>query len=740
MRPIGATGTKNYGGFITSEELNRDWTGQALYRTVDRMVRSDPVVRAALMMVMLPIAEAEWTVEPAGTEPEDLAVAEFVRRALLEHLDWRKVVWQAIPARYGHAVLEETYEAAEWSLSVPDAEGEEQELPTRTFWVPAAYQPRLGRTIWRWIVDSTGRLEAIEQQRLDPANGQYSVVQIPTSQLVVVTNEQEGDDYTGISILRSAYRSWYTKEKLELIDAIAKERGGAGVFVGYVPDKDWDAEADGMEENLRALRANEESFLVLRVSDNKDEPGQSVEALDMKASSQADCMPSLDYHCRQILWSVLGAWQYLGQGAVGSRATAEAQDDPFYLGLNYMAGTIASAFNRQVVQRLVALNFNTDRFPTLRCGEIAPLDVGAWASGVAQVITAGGIEHDESLEAALRAKFDLPDKLITEDEDEDEDEPEETPESEPPSPDDEPTEPDDPPAPEGDATSSEDAPEADPTERALSAGVPPGEHGPSDAPSGRWRALTPAEQHVSLDAIDATVEEQRQRYEALCRDEAVRIASHFTSQLAGLADDADLTRPAEMQDALASQIEDVLAATAQFGRVSVRQELASQRPTALATLPVPDSPQGLVRWLQRSAKASARRIVDRLRGQAETLASQPGPGGGPPKPERALAALTSAAESGLRAEAVATVSQALSAGRRAETDAAAAEGLATTAQYSAILDTGTCGPCGALDGEMYEVGSPEYEDDYPPLADCEGGTRCRCIMILIADDEVPSER
>ena len=41
---------------------------------------------------------------------------------------------------------------------------------------------------------------------------------------------------------------------------------------------------------------------------------------------------------------------------------------------------------------------------------------------------------------------------------------------------------------------------------------------------------------------------------------------------------------------------------------------------------------------------------------------------------------------------------------------------------------------------MYDVGSPEYEADYPPLADCEGGTRCRCLMVLIAEDEVPSER
>lgn len=699
--------------------------GQSLYRTVDRMVRSDPVVRAALMMVMLPIAEATWTVEPAGSEPEDLAVAEFVRRACLEHLDWSKVVWQAIPARYGHAILEESYEAVEWSLSVPDEEGEQQETPASTYWVPAAFQPRLGRTIWRWLVDSTGRLTDVVQQRIDPANGQYAEVTIPTSQLVVVVNEQEGDDYTGISVLRAAYRSWYTKEKLELIDAIAKERGGAGVFVGYVPDADWDSEADAMEDNLRALRANEESFLVLRTKDDGT-GGQRVEALDMKASGMVDCLPSLNYHVTQILWTVLAPWMNLGQGGEGARATAETQDDPFYLGLGYMANAVASAFNRQMVPRLVGFNFATDRYPRLVCGEIRPLDVNGLVASIANLLTAGGIETDAELESALRSMLGLPEKLITEDEEE----PVEDPDEEtPPAP---PADPIEDPAPSEDAPPAPEGEEGDPATRALSAAP--------ETPPGRWRALTPAEAHVSLDAIDATVEEQRQRYEALCRDEAVRIASHFTSQLAGLADDAELTRPAEMQDTLAEQIRTVLEATAQFGRHSVRQELASQAgTTALATLPAGDNPESLAKWLTRRAKFSAQVVVDRLRAKAQSLASQ-GFGEGRPPSEKTLAALTSTAESGLRAEAVATVSQALAIGRRAETDAAASEGVALTAQYSAILDTGTCGPCGSLDGGMYDVGSPEYEADYPPLADCEGGTKCRCLMVVISADEVPSER
>ena len=694
------------------------------------MVRSDPVVRAALMMVMLPIAEAEWTVEPAGSEPEDLEVAEFVRRAMLEHLDWRKVVWHALPVRYGHAVLEESYEAVDWALSVPDEEGDQAELPERTYWAPAAYQPRLGRTIWRWNVDTHGRLQSITQQRIDPATGNHTEVEIEVSRLLVITNEQEGDDYTGVSILRSAYRSWYTKEKLELVDAMAKERTGLGLPVGTVPSADWDSESQEMEDVLRGIRAGEESFAVLRGPDAAGEGGQTIAMLDMRASSQADCMPSLNYHVTQILWSVLAPWMNLGQGGEGARATAETQDDPFYLGLNYVAGQVASAFNRQAVPRLVAFNFTTTRYPRLVCGEVRPLDLAGLVGSIAALLTAGGIETDAGLEAALRSMLGLPEKLVTEDE-EPEVEEEETPP--PPLGDPEPPAPPADPAVEDPETGDPETgdpetgdPEDDPAKRAL-----------SEAPTTRWRALTPVEEHVALDQIDATVEEQRQRYEALARDHAVKVAEDLSGQVASLPADGDLERPDALEGALADQIAEVLTAAAAFGRVTVRQELAGQRRT-LAAGDAPASPEGLTRWISKRARLSAKAVVNRLMSRAETLGSGFGPDG--PSRERTMAALTSTAESGLRSEAVATVSQALAAGRRAETEAAAAEGLASTAQYSAILDANSCGPCAALDGEIYQVGSEEYERDYPPLADCAGGSACRCLFVLIADDEVPSER
>jgi hypothetical protein len=50
-------------------------------------------------------------------------------------------------------------------------------------------------------------------------------------------------------------------------------------------------------------------------------------------------------------------------------------------------------------------------------------------------------------------------------------------------------------------------------------------------------------------------------------------------------------------------------------------------------------------------------------------------------------------------------------------------------EYSALLDANTCSNCAALDGT-----TAQSMDDLPevPLADCDGGSMCRCFIVAIA--------
>lgn len=50
-------------------------------------------------------------------------------------------------------------------------------------------------------------------------------------------------------------------------------------------------------------------------------------------------------------------------------------------------------------------------------------------------------------------------------------------------------------------------------------------------------------------------------------------------------------------------------------------------------------------------------------------------------------------------------------------------------EYSSLLDVNTCSPCAALDGT-----TAQNMDDLPevPLAECDGGSMCRCFIVAIA--------
>ena len=50
-------------------------------------------------------------------------------------------------------------------------------------------------------------------------------------------------------------------------------------------------------------------------------------------------------------------------------------------------------------------------------------------------------------------------------------------------------------------------------------------------------------------------------------------------------------------------------------------------------------------------------------------------------------------------------------------------------EYSAILDNETCEVCADLDGETFDFQSDAHIANTPPNRNCEGGSRCRCVLV-----------
>lgn len=786
-KPLGGAGfqpggSRFQGGYVVARDyLNQEFSYPQLYRTADIMYRTDSVVRAAMMMVLLPVIEASWTFTPASPSDEDVEAAELCRRALLEHLDWSDTIYQLLAPtlRYGHGLVEEVYETVEWELSVPvpDGElGEEKVLPKRTYFVPAAFVPRPGCSIIKWKFNDLGEIEEVVQ--LTGQDKMNDTVTIPGSRLVAMFNEREGQEDLGRSVLRSMYRPWYAKEKLEIIDMIRAEKTGVGVPLGRVGTNVSDGDLAALETQLQEFSANEKGYLILNGLADEGEQGMDVEMLDMRAGSTADVLSSMRYYVEQILWGVLGAWQNLGQGEVGARATAEAQDDPFYLALEYVAGRVAESFARQHLPRLVGYNIPDATPPTLTVASIGGDSNREAAEGIAKLLQYGGIKHDEALEAHLRDLYGLPPATPKDEKDVEEEEPLVDPLTglpvPPPPPEPDPVEddatgkPEEEPDPKNDSDTAEKQQKAmfarltqdialaigrgyrDAAALVANASPTSGEPTPREAfldlvangrvehtlvsaseatdllllRSRKWsREPTALEAaHVSLAEIDVVIDAQRLRFQKRLTEHAHALARHL----------ADRSLPDEAEEKLRHDIGEALLAVVDYGREKVRSEVASQRGVK-TVLAAPKDPKKLDAWIQKQARRATTAIVTRLESAADRVRSRPIEAGH----EAVVTTLTREADRSLRAEAIATVGQAFSAGRADEMENLREQ--FSTAEYSSVLDSSTCGPCSSLDGEQYEVGSDEYDRDYPPLNDCEGGDACRCMMILIATSEVQTD-
>ena len=380
---IGQTGTYNFRGIIT-EDYNPDLNGRVAMRVYDEMARSDATVKQALLACTLPIRRANWYIEPASQAQDDLDIADFTKHAMFEwgELSWDDVLRQALLSlQYGVFLFEKVFDFKE-------IDGKQ-----KIIWKKLA--PRLPRSILQWQMGD-GNPGVRQLLYTGPT------VDIPMQKLLIFCHEKEGDNWWGISALRSAYKSWYMKTSLEKIDAIAHERQGMGIpFIkmttGYSA-----ADFTAATKILKNLRASEQGYLV--------EPDTlSVEFKDMKASTTKDAEMAIKYHNRQILVSVLAQFLELGNTTSGSRATSTDHSDLFLKSLEAVANNIADTFNKHAIKELVDLNFdNVVEYPILKYNGVAKEDINTLSTALQRLGQAGMIRPNERDEQYLREMIGFP--------------------------------------------------------------------------------------------------------------------------------------------------------------------------------------------------------------------------------------------------------------------------------------------------------------------------------------------
>lgn len=424
-RERGASGTVNIDGFLQPTEYLAELRWPQGLKVWDRMSRSDASVEEALQHITAPVKNATASIHPPENPTVDELVAtELVRRAFFEWLGqpWTEYLDQVLDyLPFGHAVFETPLAIVDADLRIPDPAGGTmvdggRKVPRTISTGPRQWATwkrfahRLPETILKWNVED-GDLVSVEQQVFRGRS--YETVVLEARDLLVLTNRKRGDDFTGRSILRSAYKPWFFKELIEKVEAVSLERWGVGIPVAYPPQslKDDDETLDRLEEILQSLRGGAFSYVVMPGPKQQRDTVGGVEGYLLELLSPSGTPPDFEsakqYHRSEIKAAVLARFAELGHGQTGARSTGDTQQQVWYDALHAVAKYIADAHAPKIKQ-LVDMNVRVDRYPTLVFEDIESKSLAEFAQANALLVNAGALRVDRGYRAFVRRSVDAP--------------------------------------------------------------------------------------------------------------------------------------------------------------------------------------------------------------------------------------------------------------------------------------------------------------------------------------------
>lgn len=408
--PTGARGVDGssfssvYAGMLAGgPDTNPDLMGRLKYQAFYEMKTTDGACRSLSWMVKLPIRSAETTIIPAKHDPDGEAAA----RA---RADW--LAWQFGLERFnGQGRLDLTWdELNEQDLLFLDygAQGGELVWAKPEVWVDADGDEHVVRPLDRLAPRSAA---SVYQIKVNPQTGLIDEIRqdlpnaqpIPGNKLYWISNEREGDNLWGVSLLRSAYGPWFIKKNLMVGSAIGYDRFMSGVpWISHPPGKQREAQQMG-----EGFTVHEHGYIT---TEGDAETGTSDWMIRIlkAADSIADPVGFLRYLDAQIAKSGLEQAFDLGNTPNGGRAVGEVLSDPFYLAVQSFARKLCEVRMRRVVRKLWDRNFGLHvPIPEITMSKIQGRNVAVLARALSDLSSAGLNFADRDTQNDVRDILDL---------------------------------------------------------------------------------------------------------------------------------------------------------------------------------------------------------------------------------------------------------------------------------------------------------------------------------------------
>lgn len=406
-KEIGRVGQRRYGG-IFYEEFLSELRGRKGAEVFTEMSNNDETIGAILFAIEMLVRQASWHVEPGGSTAKDREAAEFVKSCMDDmQQTWIDTISEILSfLTYGWSFHEIVYKRRmgrtkdnRTSSKYDDGLIGWMKLPIRS-----------QETLYQWEYDDQDNLIGMTQ--MPPPD--FGLITIPMNKAMLFRTRSRKDNPEGRSILRTAYRSWYFKRRIQEIEGIGIERDLAGLPVITTPegmdiwdkdDEDMNAIRTGLEAMVKNIRRDSTEGLVLPF-------GYTFELTSTGGSRQFDTNSIIARYDTKISQTVLADFIQLGHESVGSFALSSDKTNLFSMAICAFLDIICQTFNSQGIPALIDINGDhfagvTD-YPRLTHGDIEDVDLATMATFIKDMTSIGVIIPDESLEDYVRQLGKLP--------------------------------------------------------------------------------------------------------------------------------------------------------------------------------------------------------------------------------------------------------------------------------------------------------------------------------------------
>lgn len=409
---IGTPGINSSGGYI-SEEFLPELSGANGVKVYRQMADNDPIVGAILFVITMLIRGADWPVQAAGESPEEEDAKIFLESILDDMQVSRSAMISEICSMF-------TYGFAPMELLWKRRAGHTGDAKTNSVYDDGliglrGLSLRAQRTVQRWDIDpDDGTIHGFWQQA--PTRGE---IYIPAERMALFRVSEDGNNPQGRSLLRTAYRSWHFKTRIEEIEGVGIERDLAGLPMAMIPSNYFAGDADPDEKMVLAAwqklltqvrRDQQEGILMPSDRDDKGNLLFEFKLLNAGGARTFDTTKIIDRYDRRIATSVLADFLFLGQQAVGSFALSSDKTALFAAAIGGFAKHIVEILNREVVERLWRYNaMDPAIMPWFVAGDLETPNLAEIAAYITALAGAGApMFPDRDLENHLREIAGLP--------------------------------------------------------------------------------------------------------------------------------------------------------------------------------------------------------------------------------------------------------------------------------------------------------------------------------------------